>query len=81
MDAFAQAKTDVIESVMVAAGADFLGAPPILACLHRSVIHCRKPCRQGCLRFQEVCPDSFNAIFGENRANWKFALHCSEEES
>src|SRR5215510_2692580 len=36
--------------------AKFLGAPPILACLHRSVGHCRKPSRQGCLRSQELCP-------------------------
>jgi hypothetical protein len=49
----------------------------MLACLLRSVGHCRKPRRQGCLRSQEVYLDSFNAVFRENRANWRFALPVS----
>src|SRR5262245_13167614 len=32
------------------------GSAGILACLLRSVGHCRKPSRQGCLRSQVVCP-------------------------
>src|SRR5262247_903509 len=55
--------------------AKFLGAPPILACLLRSVGHCRKPSRQGCLRSQELCLDSFDAAVREDRANCQFALH------
>src|SRR5262245_66414627 len=30
------------------------------------------------MRSQEVCPDSFDAVFGENQANCQFALHFSE---
>src|SRR5215813_14675505 len=50
--------------------ANFLGAPPILACLLQSVGHRRKPRRQGCLRSQEVCPTSrsyFNSFMASQR--------------
>ena len=54
--------------------ANFLGALLILACVDSGNDRLTEASRQGCLRSQEICHDSFDAVFRGNRANCQFAL-------
>ena len=64
--------------------ANFPGAHPgsagILACLVLGNDLLTETSRQGCLRSQDICLDSFDAAYRENQANFQFALHISEEK-